>query len=147
MTQTLSISSQIGGGKMPAAKKRPGFWLLFWAMAVAHPAQAALEGKLETATCSAIKGWAWNNTHPFVRTQVQVYDVTAKASALLATLTADLPRKDLLAQGKGDGKHGFAFVPPDSLRNTAGHKLSVRIIGTVSELAGSPMTIPPCHDQ
>lgn len=143
MTQTVSRTSHIGGGQPLATKPRPIPWLLPLFLAVAaHPAQATVESKLETATCSAIKGWVWNTSQPLARTKVQVYDVTAKGSALLATLTADLPSK-----GVGDGKHGFAFVPPNSLRNAVAHKLSVRINGTTTELTGSPMITTPCYGQ
>jgi len=113
---------------------------------VTQPLQAAVESKLETASCDGIIGWAWNKTSPASRIQVDIYDVTTTKTSLLTTLTAQLLRTDLLAAGKGDGQYGFTFVPPVSLRDALTHKFSVRLKGTTTELTGSPIiTALPCY--
>ncbi|WP_019866484.1 Lcl C-terminal domain-containing protein [Methylovulum miyakonense] len=128
------------GGDIPT--KNIFIALLFPLLLAVSTVHAALESKLETATCDAIKGWAWNSASPSSRIQVDIYDGTAK----LTTLTAQLLRTDLKNAGKGDGQYGFAYVPPTSIRNALTHKLSVRYKGTATELTGSPInTALPCY--
>ncbi len=115
---------------------------LFLLCLCANPVNAALQGHLETATCDAVKGWAWDNGNPSSRIQLDIYSGKVK----LTTLTAKLSRTDLKNAGKGDGLYGFAYVPPKTIRNAATHKISVRYKGTANELTGSPITTAlPCY--
>jgi hypothetical protein len=107
---------------------------------------AALEGTLETVNCNQITGWAWDNALPATRVKLNVYDVGTTKSTLLATVTANVLRKDLLSQGKGDGKYGFSVVLPAAVRNAVKHTLSVRFAGTPTELTNSPkITALACY--
>lgn len=144
MTQT---PTQTDGGFMPATKISPSLLtLLLPLLLVAQPVHAIMESKLETVTCDAVKGWAWNSASPSTRVKVDIYDVTATKTTLLATVTAQTLRNDLLAAGKGDGKYGFTYVLPPSVRNALTHKISARYKGTVFELTGSPITTTlPCY--
>ena len=142
-----TLSTLIGRRTPRATKQYLIPWLLPLLLA-AHPAQAVLQGTLTTATCGAITGWAWDSAKPTMRLQVQVYDVTATTRTLLTTLTANTLVSSLLAQGKGDGKYGFSFIPPNSFLNGAVHKISVRFSGTTTELTSSPMSTPStCYGQ
>lgn len=101
---------------------------------------AALEGSLESADCTSIKGWAWDNTSPTMRIKVNIYDVKLPQPILLATITAQSYRVDLKDAGKGDGKYGFSALLPASIRNALHHKISVQFDGTTTELNNSPLT-------
>lgn len=144
----LSLLTLMGRRKSRATTQHLILWLLPLLLMAAVPAQAVLQGTLTAATCGAITGWAWDSAKPTTRLQVQVYDVTATTRTLLTTLTANTLVNSLLAQGKGDGKYGFSFIPPNSFRNNAVHKISVRFSGTTTELTGSPMSTPSaCYGQ
>jgi len=106
---------------------------------------AALESNLETVNCSLVKGWIWNAGSPATRLKVDIVDVTTVTPIKLATLTSDMLRGDLLSAGKGDGKYGFMFVLPASIRNTQVHKLAVRLSGTTTELSNSPKSTSTCY--
>lgn len=112
----------------------------------AFPAHAVLEGELETATCDQIKGWAWDNTAPNTPKKVSVFDVNIKTNTTtrLITLTAQQFRGDLLKTGQfnDNGKHGFSFMVPATVRNAVKHTFSVRFEGTTTELARSPLPTP-----
>lgn len=101
---------------------------------------AALEGTFETANCTVLKGWAWDNASPATRVKVDIYDVTATKTRLIATLTANLFRADLLNAGKGDGKYGFNYLLPAGIRNAVKHQFVVQFNGTTVQLTGSPKT-------
>jgi len=104
------------------------------------PAYAVLDGVLETANCEVIKGWAWDSAQATKRIKLDIYDVGVTKATLLATVTAQLFRKDLLDAGKGDGQYGFVFVLPTSIRTGATHRFAARFQGTKIELAHSPQT-------
>jgi len=104
------------------------------------PVYATLDGALETANCDVIKGWAWDDDKPATRIKLDIYDVGVTKTTFLATVTAQLFRKDLLAAGKGDGQYSFAYVLPASIRTGTAHRFSVRFQEANTELAHSPQT-------
>lgn len=101
---------------------------------------AALEGKLEIVNCEQIKGWAWDSADPAIRVNVEIYDVTGPNTKLLATLTAQDLRSYLINTGKGDGKYGFSYLLPASVRTAIRRTFSVRFQGTTTDIANSPKT-------
>lgn len=138
------ILNQSGNGYSPAVKIAL-IPLLLPVLIAASPVQAALDGKLESANCDAVKGWAWDSASPATHVQVDIYDVTPSKTTLLSTVTAQLFRKGLLNAGIGDGKYGFAFAMPASIRDAETHNLSVRFKGSATELSGSPKTTSACY--
>src|SRR5262245_499756 len=60
----------------------------------------AYEGYHDITNCNAITGWVWDSNHPEDSVKVEIYD----GERLLATVTADNYRKDLLDAHKGNGK-------------------------------------------
>lgn len=97
----------------------------------------AFGGAHELANCSSIAGWAWDPKFPNSPISVDIFD----GSTLLATVPANLYRQDLFNAGKGDGRHGFSWPVPASLKNGASHSISVKFAGTQTNLPGSPRTI------
>jgi hypothetical protein len=65
-----------------------------------------------------------------VRVNVDIYD----GDTLLATVAADQFRQDLATAGKGDGRHGFVYTVPTSLKDGRPHAIRLTISGTQVDL-------------
>ena len=79
--------------------------------AARHASVAA--GSLDRVGCERIEGWAWDPQQPETPIEVEIYD----GEILLGTVTADRLRQDLVRSKKGDGKHGFVFKTPASVKD------------------------------
>jgi SAM-dependent methyltransferase len=88
------------------------------------------EGYIEAIEGDQICGWAWDELHPGTPTSLDVYD----GKTLLATISAEQFRQDLLDAGIGDGKHGFLCTLPRALRGGRRHAVRVKVSGTDVEL-------------
>jgi len=60
---------------------------------------------------------------------------------LLATVTADTFRQDLLNGRIGNGQHGFVYTPPASLKDGRTHTIRVKVSGTDVDLKNTPKAI------
>lgn len=87
--------------------------------------------------CNGTFGWAWDANRPTTPISVDLLD----GSTLVATVLADAFRQDLLTAGFGDGRHGFGFTLPASVRDGNVHTITARFSGTTTPLTGSPKTI------
>jgi Beta-propeller repeat len=96
-----------------------------------------MAGFHDTASCSTITGWAWNQNTPDTPINVDILDGTT----LLATVTANVFRGDLLNAGYGNGYHGFSFATPGSVQNGWAHSILVRYSQTSTPLTNSPKTV------
>jgi hypothetical protein len=95
------------------------------------------EGFLELADAEFIAGWAWDKKQPNGPLLVDIYDGEKK----LATAVADQFRADLRDAGIGDGRHGFVYRTPASLKDGKAHTIRVKTSGSNVELDGSPKTL------
>jgi Concanavalin A-like lectin/glucanases superfamily/Bacterial Ig domain len=95
------------------------------------------QGFLDTASCSAISGWAWDANQGASAINVDIFD----GGILLATTTANITRQDLANAGIGNGAHGFGFTPPASLQDGRSHTISARFGGTTQSLSSSPKIV------
>src|SRR5262245_25336307 len=93
----------------------------------------------EGATGERISGWAWDSRRPDTPIEVDIYD----GDTLLATVTADSFRQDLLDGRIGNGQHGFVYTPPTNFSNGRAHEIRVRIAGTAVDLKNTPKQIAP----
>jgi hypothetical protein len=98
---------------------------------------ALFEGFHDSATCTGVSGWAWDDSQPNTPVYVDIYD----DNILLATVPANLFRSDLLAAGKGNGYHGFNWPLPAALRNGQPHILRIRFGQTGISLGSTPRTV------
>lgn len=109
----------------------------------ACPAQS--EGTDDTSNPSEIAGWAWDRVQPDAAAQVDIYDnpadIVPNGAPLLARVTANLFRQDLLDAGKGNGNHGFVFPFPAALKDGNSHRIHVTFAGTKTELNLSPRVV------
>ena len=63
------------------------------------------EGYLNGTSATEISGWVYLDTDPDAALPVEIL-----ADGLIATVTAEDFREDLLAAGKSNGRHGFSFA-------------------------------------
>jgi len=94
-------------------------------------------GHLEKVNAKSISGWAWDDQRPDEPVEVNIYD----GDNLLATVSANEFRQDLLDAKKGDGKHRFSFATPASLGDGQPHTIHARIAGRDIELINSPKVL------
>lgn len=98
---------------------------------------ANYDGHLYGADCEAFEGWVWDANRKNTPISVQLLD----GANVLATVTADVFRQDLLSAGKGDGRHAFRYLLPNSLKDGQKHTLSARVTGSTFVLKSGPKTI------
>ncbi len=102
--------------------------------AVVAEGPTTFEGAVDYATANFISGWAWDKTKPDQPIEVDIFDGTTR----LGTVMADMLREDLKAKGRGNGRHGFEFPTPATLKDGKSHTIHVRVKGTDFELHDSP---------
>lgn len=95
------------------------------------------EGSHDSTDCRAISGWAWCKSRPNVPINVDIYD----RENLIATVTANMFRPDLLEAGKGEGYHAFEFPVLNSLKDGELHDIYVKFSGTSLNVNSTPRTI------
>ena len=110
--------------------------------ATAVPNAPKLVGTLDAVDCQSIRGWAWDADAPDVPINVELYD----GENLLATISADRLRDDLQKSNKGNGKHGFVFETPASMKDGKPHSIRAKFAPTKVELAKSPLVVN-CKDE
>jgi SAM-dependent methyltransferase len=89
-------------------------------------ASGLLWGHLDQdVTGGRLSGWAWDCARPDTPISVDIFD----GKTLLGTVHADRFRQELLDEGRGDGRHGFEYLLPQSLIDGRQHVLTVRIAG------------------
>jgi len=98
---------------------------------------AHYEGRLEYAGCDVISGWVWDASIPNGPIRIRVLS----DGKPLMTLTADRPRPDLKAAGKGSGEHAFVLNLPDALKDGWPHAIAAKADGSEFELPNSPRQI------
>jgi hypothetical protein len=79
----------------------------------------------------------WDKGDSNVATAVDVLDGTS----LLATVTANQFRQDLLNIGKGNGYYGFSYTLPLAVKNGKPHSIRARVSPSGLDLYSSPKTI------
>jgi hypothetical protein len=132
-TATMGAASCKVDGRTPNADDRAGLQCA----TNRYPFSPAYEGFFDGYAgfnCSQVSGWAWNGDWPDQPVYVEVRD----GSTLKAVVAADQLRADLVAAGKGNGRHGFIYTIPSSLKNGKWHTLHTQLSGTGDELVWSP---------
>jgi RHS repeat-associated protein len=94
-------------------------------------------GYFDSVDCNTISGWGWDANQPNKPINVDIYD----GSTLIATVSANQFRQDLLNAGIGNGVHGYSIATPVSLKNGGAHTIHIKFSGTSTELSNSPKTI------
>jgi RHS repeat-associated protein len=97
----------------------------------------AYNGYHDSATCTAIAGWAWDANQPNAPISIDIYS----DNTLVATVNANQFRQDLLDAGIGNGVHSFNFTVPNSLKDNQAHSILVKFAGTQTNLNATPKSI------
>ena len=104
------------------------------------------QGNFDTIDCQSVAGWAWDTSQPNTPISVDIYDGQQK----IGTVRADQYRQDLVNAGIGNGKHGWTFTLPPSVRNGQNHWIGARYSGLSNELNSSPRYLncaaPPVYE-
>ena len=96
-------------------------------------APPAYEGYVDSVDCDAITAWGWDMQRRNDPVKLDVYD----GSALIASITAESFRQDLLSAGKGNGKHYVLWPIPVQLKDGKTHVIAVKFAGTALQLGAS----------
>ncbi|WP_170299090.1 putative Ig domain-containing protein [Larkinella terrae] len=97
----------------------------------------SFDGFVNGADCGSFRGWAWDRSKGNTAVSVEILD----GSTVIGTLLAGDFRQDLLDAGKGNGKHGFRFTIPESIKDGLSHTLSARVAGSSFILKDSPKAL------
>jgi hypothetical protein len=98
---------------------------------------AHYEGSLDYAGCDMVAGWGWDASTPNGPIRIRI----SEDGKSLMTLTADRPRPDLKAAGKGTGEHAFVLNLPEALKDGRPHAIAAKADGSEFELPNSPRQI------
>ncbi|MDR3472437.1 MAG: glycosyltransferase family 1 protein [Devosia sp.] len=104
---------------------------------VQHPAQRALQGRIDKATPAVITGWVWDPKAPEKRIRLELVE----GETQLATFVAGDDRPDLTLAGVGDGRHAFRHELTAGALAKGRHVLQLRCADTGAAMPGSPITI------
>jgi hypothetical protein len=139
----------------PGKEEKRGLWVIplstgstDWAFTTLDPSaekaslvaklrRRAYEGCHDTTDCKWIIGWVWDEKRPNTPLNVEILD----GDVVLDTLTAHSFRQDLLTAGKGNGKHGFRYLIPDSLRDGKQHSIRIKVANSSFSLSSSPQQV------
>src|SRR5689334_8117960 len=96
-------------------------------------------GYVDCASSTVISGWAWDQRKPNDPVVVNIHT----DGGLVARVSADRFRDDLLAAGCGNGRHAFLIELPAGTTGTNARVLSATIEGSDFELTRSPFRCGP----
>lgn len=142
MAGDASLSRRDGspGGPMPLAARR--------LRAIGRRTRAwlrdllglrAIEGRLDRAVAGDLRGWAMDPNRPGRRVHV----VARCEGRVVAEALADVLRRDLVQDGRGDGRHGFVLRLPAALLDGSPRSVQVEALsawGSV-RLAGGRVVV------
>ena len=125
--QVVNLTLRIGGQPVEGA-----------AIAV-QAADFGFLGCLDAASPMHAEGWAVDLSNPHGRVALDL----VVDEVIVGSVKAFEPRDDLQAQGFGDGRNAFDAPLPEHADPAAPRTIAVRLAGTATHLAGSPLTISP----
>jgi hypothetical protein len=99
------------------------------------------EGFLDRVDYEAIGGWAYDVRQRDRPLDIEIYI----GEVMLARVSADGLRRDLLMAGKGNGRHSFILPTPSGLRDGKPHSIRARVADSRFELDYSPSTMKADH--
>ncbi len=96
-----------------------------------------LQGRIEAASWTEIKGWVWDPKAPNERIRIELID----GENQLARSVAGDDRPELVELGCGDGRHGFFIQLDEGLLSESEHVLTLRCADTGAAVPGSPIVL------
>jgi hypothetical protein len=92
------------------------------------------EGYMGGIDCTSLRGWVWDKTKPNTALYINLMD----GEDVVSTTIVDDFRQDLKDAGKGNGRHGFTFSIPETLKDSKDHFLVAQVLGSSFVLKDSP---------
>lgn len=86
----------------------------------------AMEGFVDAVSAGVVHGWAWDPDAPGDHVDIDI----SHAGIILATVTADKFRPDLVHIEIGDGRHAFECTLPEALRDVRPAEVEIFYAGT-----------------
>jgi membrane protein involved in D-alanine export len=108
------------------------FGLLLFSGRLVPRALPEREEIVEKLTCFEISGYVWNRNQGSEPVQIDF----AMDGQTIGRVTANELREDLLEKGYTDGRHGFRFELPASVRDGREHWIVPVIVGQSREISG-----------
>ena len=102
--------------------------------AALNPQTPAYVGKLDSADCSSITGYAYDQNAIDQTLSVDLY----KDATHFATVPANLFRRDLFGAGLENPYHGFVLLTPSSFKDGNIHRVDALFAATSKGLSDSP---------
>lgn len=95
------------------------------------------QGNHDASSCYETSGWVWNAMQP----QTPITADLLVDGVFFQSVVANQFRGDLLNAGIGDGRHGFRWATPGSLRDGVSHTVTLRYGGTTQNTSNTPRTL------
>lgn len=108
------------------------FGLLIFSGRLAPRKLPAREEIVEKLTCYEISGCVWNHANPDEPAKVFI----SMDGQLIGEIVADQFRADLLEKGCGNGRHGFTFQLPATVRDGREHWIVALTAGAAEQMPG-----------
>lgn len=103
------------------------------------PDYAGAFGCIDLVRRDGIYGWAWHPDDPSRRLRVSIWN----GNRLLASVTADKTRADLVAGGVGDGAYAFEWLIPEEFRDLPLDRYAATFEGTRIPLIRNDQLVTP----
>ncbi|KAF4560185.1 lipopolysaccharide assembly protein LapB [Pseudomonas sp. CES] len=100
-----------------------------------HPARTVV-GYLDSISDGHALGWAYTPSSPSENLTVTMYH----GNRIVGQGIANIFREDLITAGIGNGYYSFKIPLSYELANGENHEISARVLGTNTDLSGSPKT-------
>jgi GT2 family glycosyltransferase len=135
----LPLQALLRPGQVATLRPRVGGCILDAPALIFDAAMQGFLGCLDAASPGHVEGWALDAAQPGRPVKLDVFvDATRVGS-----VTASGDRPDVQAMGFGGAACGFTLVLPEHPDPLARRRIAVRVAGSRTELAGSPLFIDP----
>jgi GT2 family glycosyltransferase len=136
---TLPLRALLRPGQVVALRPRIAGLILEAPTLTLDAAGQGVMGCLDAASPGHVEGWAVDLANPDRPVKLDVFVDALRVGGV----TAAASRPDVEMLGFGNGASGFSLVLPDHPEPLARRRIGVRLAGSLTELAGSPLFIDP----
>jgi hypothetical protein len=136
---TLPLRALLRPGQVVALRPRIAGLILEAPTLTLDAAGQGVMGCLDAASPGHVEGWAVDLANPDRPVKLDVFVDALRVGGV----TAAASRPDVEMLGFGNGASGFSLVLPDHPEPLTRRRIGVRLAGSLTELAGSPLFIDP----
>ena len=141
--RSLFLTDDVPAGPSPLERKLRAFWRRAGRAAQRLAGRRPIEGFVDGVLVGDVRGWAFDPNTPHLRVHV----VALCEGRVVGQALADLSRRDLIQDGRGDGRHAFNLKLPAALLEGPPRRVSIeavsrwgraRLIGGDIVIGGGP---------